>query len=469
MALSRRRLLSAAGAAALGGLAIPELVERLATQPARAAGAPPHLREQHLVQALRIVVSDGIEVFAPPLHSELVTATLDVAETPPAIAEARAELESQLARLDRLPGTAAGLVVTVGWGLPYFRRFVPGQAARHLPVDVRATSRLGRTVYALLDAVRFPSDPGELVLENNEVAVLLRSDSLDHIRAAEELLFPARAGTFRVTSIRRGFAGGGFGGATSLPKRVAVAAGVPGAHLIPDHAELFLGFTSTQKQITGRERIANFETLGYTDVGAKGYFAHGTHMHVSHLYEDLEAWYGRFSHQERVDSAFRPGVDVAAGTLTVRQGAEDVESESDVESDYRRYGRIGHSGSIQPASRLQHDVAGTDGTLYPAGTPIPHRADFNTLDHPFSWTATPAADRAGKGPRAGLHFVVFNPSSDDFNRGRLAMDGRLPGGRVLRFDPGKRGQGFNDVLTSTHRQNFLVPPRAHRAFPLSEL
>jgi hypothetical protein len=392
-----------------------------------------------------------------------------VAETPAALAEARAELASQLARLDRLPGTAAGLGVTVGWGLPYFRRYVPGQAAGHLPVDVRATSKLGRTVDVLLDAVRFPSDPDDLVLEENEVAVLLRSDSLDHIREAEQLLFPARGGIFRVTSIRRGFAGGGFGGATSLPKRVALAAGVPGAHLIPDHAELFLGFTSTQKQITGRERIANFETLGYTDVGTKGYFAHGTHMHVSHLYEDLEAWYARFSHQERVDSAFRPGVEVAAGRLTVRQGAEDVESESDVESDYRRHGRIGHSGSIQPASRLQRDVAGTDGTLYPAGTPIPHRADFNTLDHPFSWTAAPAADRAGTGPRAGLHFVVFNPSSDDFNRGRLAMDGRLPGGRVLRFDADGRGQGFNQVLTTTHRQNFLVPPRAHRAFPLSEL
>ena len=114
-------------------------------------------------------------------------------------------------------------------------------------------------------------------------------------------------------------------------------------------------------------------------------------------------------------------------------------------------------------------MTGPDGVVYERGTPIPHRADFNTLDHPFSWTAMPAADRAGNGPRAGLHFVVFNPSSDDFNRGRLAMDGRLPGGRVLRFEQGARGQGFNYVLTTTHRQNFLVPPRAHRAFPLSDL
>ena len=31
---------------------------------------------------------------------------------------------------------------------------------------------------------------------------------------------------------------------------------------------------------------------------------------------------------------------------------------------------------------------------------------------------------------AGIHFVVFNPSSDDFDRNRLAMDGVLPGGNL---------------------------------------
>jgi len=48
------------------------------------------------------------------------------------------------------------------------------------------------------------------------------------------------------------------------------------------------------------------------------------------------------------------------------------------------------------------------------------------------------------------------------------MDGVLPGGR-LRLRPRSREQGFNAVLRTTHRQNFLVPPRAHRSFPLAEL
>jgi hypothetical protein len=49
------------------------------------------------------------------------------------------------------------------------------------------------------------------------------------------------------------------------------------------------------------------------------------------------------------------------------------------------------------------------------------------------------------------------------------MDGHLPDGTKLEFEPFSRGQGFNLVLQTTHRQNFLVPPRRHRSFPLAEL
>jgi hypothetical protein len=458
-----------AGAAVLAVPGVYASVGRPA--PARSRpGAVRALPEQHLLQDLRIVLSDGVEVFEPPRHSAVVTARLAVDEGAAALGAARSELEARLGRLDdRFPATPAGLGVTVGWGLPYFGRFVPGQAERLLPIDVRATARDGRTRRVLTATARFPSDPTGLVLEENDVAVLLRSDSLDHVQEAAESLFGDPAGPLRITSVRRGFAGGGFDGGAGLPKQLALAANVPGAELIPDGAELFLGFTSTQKQLPGRERIANLETLGYTDVRPGGYFAHGTHMHLSHLYEDLEAWYGRFSFSDRVASTFRPGLEVRAGTLTVRQAPEDAERASGVERDYLRHGRIGHSGSIQPASRLQHAVTGPDGIVYERGLPIPHRADFNTLDHPFAWSGEPERDGYGTGARPGLHFVVFNPSSDDFNRGRLAMDGQLPGGPALRFAPDGRGQGFNEVLVTTHRQNFLVPPRRHRSLPLSEL
>ena len=49
------------------------------------------------------------------------------------------------------------------------------------------------------------------------------------------------------------------------------------------------------------------------------------------------------------------------------------------------------------------------------------------------------------------------------------MDGVLPDGTRLDVGPRSRAQGFNSILRTTHRQNFLVPPRTHRSFPLAEL
>jgi hypothetical protein len=192
-------------------------------------------------------------------------------------------------------------------------------------------------------------------------------------------------------------------------------------------------------------------------------------MHLSHLLEDVAAWYLTFDFQNRVDTTFRPGLDVPPQTQTVAQGAEEVQPEQGVRRDYARFRQIGHSGSIQAASRLDRDVVGADGTRYPKGTAVPQRADFNTLDNPFFWTAEPVRDEYSEQPAAGLHFVVFNPTSDDFRRTRLAMDGVLPRGPRLEFETGSLGQGFNSVLSTTHRQNFLVPPRARRSFPLAEL
>jgi hypothetical protein len=468
MRLTRKQLLGGAAATALGATGIYELVDRLASSPARSASRN-LLPEQHVLEGVRIVQTDGVAVVVPPLHHQVVTATVAVEETPAALRAAQAELEARLAELERdYEPTPAGLGVTFAWSLPYFRRFVPEQARRYLPVDHRASRAHGGTVSALLDARRFPSDPEETILEENDVAILLRSDAVAHIQDAADRLF-GKNDLFRTTSIRKGFAGGGFEGGQSLPQKMALAAGVPGADLIPDGSELFLGFTSTQKAGLGPPRIANLETLGYADGGRDGYFLHGTHMHLSHIAEDLEAWYVNFTFGERAATVFRPGLPVKHGSQTVSQPADRAAGVETNVRDYHFDGQIGHSAAIQTASRLQQDVVGKDGARYEKGTAIPHRADFNTLDNPFFWSAHPLKDGMSDEPKAGVHFVVFNPTSDDFNRGRLAMDGVLPDGTRLEFAPGSRGQGFNAVLTTTHRQNFLVPPRRHRSFPLAEL
>lgn len=469
MRRTRRQFVQDAAATMLGAR-VYELADALVAPPRRRLVWPPLQPEQNIIQDLRLFTSEGVVVFAPPRYSEVVTARLQLDASRASLAEARAELQQRLELLDdRYPPTPAGLAVTVAWGLPYLSRFVPGQAARELPRDLRATAARGRPVSAIEPAERFPSDPSGLILEENDLAVLFRSDSLERIAEGFERIFSPGTGYLRVTSRRQGFAGGGFEGGPGLPKLLASAAGIPGAASIPGGAEFFLGFTSTTKSPNGLERIVNFETLGYADLGASGYFRHGTHMHLSHLFEDLEAWYGRSTHAARVASMFRPGLEVAEGTQTLPQGPDRVESEADLARGYRRYGRVGHSGSIQPASRLEHDVLGPDGVVYPKGISIPHRADFNTLDRPFAYSSDPDRDGVRAGAAAGLHFVVFNPTSDDFRRNRLAMDGRLPDGAALPLGPRPAGMGINEIIRATHRQNFLVPPRPHRSFPLSEL
>src|SRR4051812_12518453 len=398
MRLTRRSFLGGAAAAAVAGAGIYELVDQLTAAPHRtpATSLPP---EQHVFH-LGSVQSEGVEVLVPPLHSEIVTAKIATSD----LRAAQRDLENALQRLDNEHAPdATGLGVTVAWGLPYFERRVAAQAKTHLPFDHRA----GKPV--LLPGRRFPSDPSDTVLEENDIAVLLRSDNLQTIADAHKALFDD-LDIFTVTSVRRGFAGGGFDGKQSLPKKMAMAAGVPGADLIPETSELFLGFTSTQKAGLGPRLIANHETLGYVGLG-NGYFHGGTHMHLSHISEDLEAWYLNFDFDERVLTSFRTGLtNVKQGAQTVPQGPKDVSTRKELDDGYRKTGRFGHSASIQTTSRLAQDVIGPDGSVYPKGTAIPQRADFNTLDNPFAFSSQPERDQMSRDAQAGVHFVVFNPS-----------------------------------------------------------
>ncbi len=459
MRLTRRTFLGGAAAAAAAGGGIYELVDRLGSAPARPLAEPAGMPlEQHLLD-VATTHSEGVEVVVPPLHSAVVTANLDNLSD---LRGAQRQLEDVLRRIDSTYAlTPAGLGVTVAWSQTYFDTYVSTEAKAHLPYDRRAQKSV------LVPTRRFPSDPSNTILEANDLAVLFRSDRVEHIDAARKEIFDLPF--FTVTSIRRGFAGGGFGGGQSLPKKMAVAAGVPGADLIPDGSELFLGFTSTQKAGLGPGTIANHETLGYVDLRS-GYFRNGTHMHLSHITEDLEAWYLNFDFDERVLTAFRPGMtNVRQGMQTVPQGPAAVSPEAELLRQFHKTGRFGHSASIQATSRLLQDTVGEDGTHYPKGTAIPQRADFNTLDNPFAFSADPTHDGLSNEPAAGVHFVVFNPSGDDFERNRLAMDGVFPGGKKLPVAPRNRAAGNNSVLTTTHRQNFLVPPRRHRSLPLAEL
>ena len=190
-------------------------------------------------------------------------------------------------------------------------------------------------------------------------------------------------------------------------------------------------------------------------------------MHLSHIHENLEAWYINTAHDDRVETMFRPGLEVPVGTL---------------HRPARPGGDLDRGGRAAWVSRARSRSA----TAAPFRLPRGSRAATSALTAPSmprasrspsgptstrSTTRSPGAPpgRLAAEPAAGVHFVVFNPTSDDFHRVRNAMDGILPDGTTLAFDPRAEGQGFNSILRTTRRQNFLVPPRAHRSFPLSEL
>jgi len=500
---SRRRFLQVTASAFGAVLASPgdfyKLVDAIAAPPERAAVANgPLLEEQYLLQGGQVIRVDHsglqsphgtVAVHVPPLHDHVITAKLNVAAKPKELQEAQQHLESVLQDLERrFAPTAAGVGVAIAWGLPYFQNYIPSlgktssffPAPTHypayLPVDLATSKTEGHTVHALQHARTFPSDQppsgfGPLRLEDNDLVVLLRSDSLANITAATNAIFGPRsdqAGSlFEVTSIRQGFAGGGFYGQQGLPSKLALAAGIPGAHLIPRQSPLFLGFTSTLVSNMGPGNIANLETLpGLTDQWPNGYFKQGTTMHLSHLYEDLETWYEKSfpEYEQRVGAMQYPSVSPPADTFALQPPGQ---SAAQVAHGLERYHSYGHSGSLSVVDSTATPTTTNYGRKYPAGTTIPVRGDFNTLDNPFDYTSDPTGDRYSKKPAAGLHFLMFQPTIGIFNSVRLAMDGHFPG-KTLPVPSHSAHAGINSVLLTTHRQNYLVPPRRHRSFPLAE-
>jgi hypothetical protein len=486
--VSRRTLLkgvTAVSAGAIGARGIYETIKNAGVvrpQSAVLTGATVRrLQEQYLIEKLAAVLDNGVTCAIPPLHNDVITAKLKstTAWNSKSLKAAQTRVEQALSTVEApYSDTAAGLTIVVGWGLPYFHTFLPASLQAKLPVDVALSKQSGSTQYAVLDAIRFPSDPDTIRLEDNHLMIKFRSDSQDILQQVEGALFDNASSNayigdlFDVTSKRIGFLGRGFG-TTSIGKQLAVAAGVPGADQIPDNAQLMMGFTSTQTAAAGPGNIVSFETLpGVTNQWPSGYFAAGCAMHLSHLYEDLSAWYST-GYAGRVNRMFSPQMPIPAdpSTVTLPNGPANIVSRTQLVQDAAK-GVLGHNETLQQATRLAAAVTDNYGQLRPAGTAVPIREDFNTIDNPFAWSSDPAADGWSSTAAAGLHFVAFTPSSGKFHAARNAMDGMLPDGTNLRAAPynvSDANNGLNGVVSASHRQNFLIPPRAHRSFPLVEL
>jgi hypothetical protein len=169
-------------------------------------------------------------------------------------------------------------------------------------------------------------------------------------------------------------------------------------------------------------------------------------------------------YEQQVQEMQYPGVTSAHGTYALQPPGQSADQ---VANGVKRCHSYGHSGSLSVVDSTALRTTSNYGERYPAGTTIPVRGDFNTLDNPFQYTSDPAGDHYSSQPAAGLHFLMFQPTVEIFNNVRLAMDGQFPD-RTLPVSPQSTHAGINSVLQTTHRQNYLVPPRRHRSFPLAE-
>ena len=363
--LTRRRLLQLAGGGvvlATGAVATAStLYQGLArvAPPTRLVQPPPqgfpvgqYQVADYGLQA-RSDPDSGVVVNIPPVWNLVITGTLS---HPPSLVEQRRVETALRAVEEAYPYSPAGVFSLVAYGLPYFRKYISSPVFEtHLPRMTSAT-----TVPVLLDAVRFPSDPPSLLLEQNDVVFHLRSDVLEQLLDVQQALLggsgrlhgqlaPASniADLFEVTSVRTGFVGAG------LPRRMAEQAKFAMAQQIPETAPLFMGFASTQQQGQAHEVAVRFDGQpdprlhSLTTARPNDYFAGGTALHLSHLVEDLESWYA-LSYEERASRMFHFSSEHPTRSC---DGSDLWLNPNTTVLDAQQHQVIGHNEAVQRGSR----------------------------------------------------------------------------------------------------------------------
>ncbi|WP_135534168.1 DUF7405 family protein [Halostella pelagica] len=302
-----------------------------------------------------------------------------------------------------------GLFHLLAWGPNYFERVGALDAT-----PVRRPEVLSRT-----------DDPDLL---DFDAALALSSDVPSHLDAAENALFGPKdslgdvsvddrlGDVFSTSGRRTGFIGEG------LPVEHTDAEGFPEDPPLSDSDRMFMGFRSGMRGTQASEDRVTIDS---------GSFEGGTTMHLSHLSQSLTRWFEGFDRNERVARMFSPefsdeDVDEFTDTVPFSDAVSDHASEHDV---------VGHHEKV---ARVRED-----------GEPIVLRRDFNTVD----------------GNRAGVHFLSFQASLDDFEKTRKAMNGWY-----VRDDSTKvrdrQNNGILEFITVESRANFYVPTREYRALPM---
>ncbi len=479
---TRRSLLARAAVLGLAGSTLGAL-DLVAVAPRAGAAASrrrlPQIQfaiDRYTPHAVRM---EGVPVRAAPVYTTF--ATIALARTP-TVAD-QATLAAALATIESAyPFSPAGVFTIVSYGIPYFERLPGGMGgdlvAEHMPGLISEPQR-----YALEEAMPGPTDVSPanpevtklrfdvpVQIEANDMLVTLRSDHtevlddvLGWLAGENETLAGTAVGTsglgelLTVTSRRLMFNQPG------LPRAVAEQQQLPYTETINPNSSMWMSFSDQQVGTSGPPLITTFAgnpdaTLTTAQRGA--YFARASIQHLSHVILDLEQFYERpqETYTRRVAEMFTANPVPSHGypdqftdgggpafLPNVFEGPNAARYEAEAHNTFDGQPHVGHMSGLQRSSRTVN------------GIPIHIRADgpgFDSLDVPDG----------SQQPK--LHFSVFVPTADFFvnmRRNQASLD------LAARYGVPSRNLGLERFTTATRRQNFLVPPRRHRAFPLLEL
>lgn len=426
----------------------------------------------------------------------------------------QADLENALETIESVyPFSPSGIFTFVAYGLPYFRRLPGGLTgslvSNNMPRLLSNTSR-----FALEEAVPSPTDVLSqnspiskatfnvpVQIEANDVNFTFRSDSLNNINdvinwltGSDELGGFAIAspnfafnGLFNYTTIRTEFVQIG------LPRNIANNNNLPYAGEINPQTPMWMGFADQQVAGSGPAAITTFQgnsSARFTTATSGSYFDNGSVQHLSHVILDLAQYYNQDANKfagaepftERVQYMFRSDPIPSLGNTDQFTNGGGTAFLANDATTFLHYQSQGTTEAIQTAAspntvnstqpdgsgvipRMGHLSALQQSSRAKDGTPIHIR-----MDGPgFSAGDVPNGTQQPK-----LQFTVFVPSADFFRTLRSNQ-------AALQFqiaEAGKGGSttgtvdaddnGLERFLTATRRQNFLIPPRRHRAFPLTE-
>jgi hypothetical protein len=529
-ALSRRSALKrSAGAVFL--LSQAAVFEQLVLAPARPAAAATSFPDiqfdlgafTHAPQTF----NDGagnVTVGLPPVYSLFLPATLS---RRPSTTD-QAKLTNALAVIENnFPASPSGLLIfSVSYGLPYFNRLTKSVVTAHMPTLLANPSRP-----VLEEAVAFPTDvvggrvggPHAIVpnvtkdrfnvnvkIETNDMVFQFRSDNLTQLSSValwlqgsnnlDGVVVPSPVfgglynfGTPRVQFVQQG-----------LPRKLADNAGFEFAGRINPGSTMAMGFVDQQANAAGPAAITTFagnSSARLTSARPGDYLDNGSIAHFSHDIEDLYQFYLTASQDprhadgepftERCQYAFNSnqlgtpnGIPAAGhadqftngggpafinnifqGTTAALDSARDsagtfTPANATLNATFTGEGRIGHNAALQRSSRAAD------------GTPLHIRVDgpgLDAMDVPAfrTFPGSNGTNVAAGSAQFKLQFMIFVPTADTFAQMRTSQAAQDLQSEFTNVNPDDNG--LERFITATRRQNLLVPPRRHRAFPLTEL